>query len=291
MDTHKLEIFVDLSETLNYTETAERQFTTQGTISKQIISLEKDLSVKLFTRSNRKIALTEAGELALPYAKEVLAKYQAFTNALADYQTLQNLALSIYTIPTMANYKGLKKITDFLKIHPEVTLHLQESESNELFARLAEGKGNLIFARIFAPVSSELEAIEIESDHFVAVLPRTHPLANEAVIDLIQLQEDAFLTLKKDSNLFDPFIELCREAGFEPTIIYEGARIDLIMNMVASELGIAIVMEKTITTLTNQQTVIVPLKTNKDSQLAFIRRKGENTQASDIFWHYLTKQQ
>lgn len=69
MDIHKLEAFVVLAETLTYTETAERQFTTQGNISKQIISLEKELEVELFERSHRKIALTHAGRLTLPFEK------------------------------------------------------------------------------------------------------------------------------------------------------------------------------------------------------------------------------
>lgn len=54
MDIHKLEVFIDLSETLNYTETAERQFTSQGNVSKQIISLEKELDTKLLPDHTRK---------------------------------------------------------------------------------------------------------------------------------------------------------------------------------------------------------------------------------------------
>ena len=61
MDIHKFEVFLDLAKTLSYTETAERLFTTQGNISKQILALEKELDTKLFERSHRTIKLTEAG--------------------------------------------------------------------------------------------------------------------------------------------------------------------------------------------------------------------------------------
>ena len=37
MDIRKFRIFLDLVETMNFTKTAERQFTTQGNISKQIL--------------------------------------------------------------------------------------------------------------------------------------------------------------------------------------------------------------------------------------------------------------
>lgn len=72
MDTKRLEYFLDLVETENYSETAERMFTTQGNVSKQILALEKEWDVSLFDRSHRKIRLTEAGSAILPHARQVL---------------------------------------------------------------------------------------------------------------------------------------------------------------------------------------------------------------------------
>jgi len=95
------------------------------------------------------------------------------------------------------------------------------------------------------------------------VLPLTHPLAAKKEIDLVELQYDHFLILGKETNLFEPVIDLCHASGFEPNIAYEGSRIDLIMNMLSSELGIAIVMEKTIANLLTAQTVAIPIKPNK----------------------------
>ena len=50
MDQQKLQLFLDLTETLNYTETAERNYMTQGNVSKKIIALEKELDVPLIDR-------------------------------------------------------------------------------------------------------------------------------------------------------------------------------------------------------------------------------------------------
>ena len=79
MDLNKFKVFVDLSKTLNYTETAENLFTTQGNISKQILALEKGLNVSLFKRAHRKIELTEQGKLILPYAQNILHDYEELT--------------------------------------------------------------------------------------------------------------------------------------------------------------------------------------------------------------------
>ena len=61
MNFQKFQVFLSLCETLNYTETAEQLYTTQGSISKQIIALEKELGVILFNRKHRQISLTEEG--------------------------------------------------------------------------------------------------------------------------------------------------------------------------------------------------------------------------------------
>ena len=45
MDQQKLTLFLDLTETLNYTETAERNFMTQDNVSKKINALEKELGI------------------------------------------------------------------------------------------------------------------------------------------------------------------------------------------------------------------------------------------------------
>lgn len=118
MDIRKFETFLDLVETMNFTKTAERQFTTQGNISKQILSLERELNVKLFERNHRKIVLTEVGNLLIPYVTNVVEQCHAMQEALVTYTQEKNLSLHILTIPTMINYEGFSEITEFLKQHP-----------------------------------------------------------------------------------------------------------------------------------------------------------------------------
>lgn len=48
MDFQKLQLFVDLAETLNYSDTAAENFTTQSNVSKKITALEKELDSQLF---------------------------------------------------------------------------------------------------------------------------------------------------------------------------------------------------------------------------------------------------
>ena len=86
MDQQKLTLFLDLTETLNYTETAERNFMTQGNVSKKINALEKELGIQLFDRSNRQIKLTEDGQLILEDVKRIVTDYQILEANLTKHR-------------------------------------------------------------------------------------------------------------------------------------------------------------------------------------------------------------
>ena len=132
MDQQKLQLFLDLTETLNYTETAERNYMTQGNVSKKISALEKELQVPLFDRSNRQIQLTEEGRLLLPDIKRIVRAYQVLTDSLSEYREKKERVLTIHTIPTMPNYRGFDLLTKFLKQHREIHLNLKDSEAMAL---------------------------------------------------------------------------------------------------------------------------------------------------------------
>ena len=82
------------------------------------------------------------------------------------------------------------------------------------------------------------------------------------------------MVLGPTTNLYQPVLDLCREAGFEPRISYKGSRTDLIINMIANDMGIAIVMEKTVKNLLKENTVILPISPTKES--SHLRVKSVN---------------
>ncbi len=289
MDLTKLKVFLDLTETKNYSETAERLYTTQGNISKQIIALEKELNTSLFLRAHRQIELTEEAKMILPYAKTIVTQQQALLQTLQDYQQKKASTLHILTIPTMANYWAFNQVTAFMKQHPEFDVQLKEGEGTELVPFLDNGEDHLIFARTFQKENQTRELLLTERDHFVAVLSKNHPLAKHHEINLSELQQEKFLMLSKETKTYQPIIDLCHQADFTPNISFETSRIELLLSMVASELGITIVMEKTIDDSWKNNLAIIPITPNKTSYLSFIRKQAGNL-AANTFWQFLQEQ-
>lgn len=73
MELRVLNYFLAIAREENFTRAAEQLHVTQPTLSRQIADLEAELGVKLFTRSNHSILLTEDGMLLKRRAQEILS--------------------------------------------------------------------------------------------------------------------------------------------------------------------------------------------------------------------------
>ncbi|WP_407892318.1 LysR family transcriptional regulator [Lacticaseibacillus sp. N501-2] len=289
MDIRKLATFVDLASTLNYTETASRLFTTQATISKQIKSLEVELDTVLVDRSHRAIKLTAAGELALPYAQQIVAAKKQMTAQLHQQAVQLGMRLVVRAVPSISSYKGFNTIAAFTKQHPEVDLLFTEAETATLLPGLEHGDSDVIFTRVFAPQTSRYDVIIGESDHFVALLPKNHPLATAKSVPVAALAHDQLLLLSESTGLYQPVVDMLDRAKVTPKITYTGQRIDLIAGMVNRGMGVAIMMARSVDLHDYANVVAVPITPTVVSHLAFMRLHGKHTVASDLFWAFCEK--
>lgn len=74
MDTEHLYEFYTLAETLNFSKAATMLFISQGTLSRHMLQLEKELGVTLMIRSTHQVTLTEAGQYLANHIQPLLAK-------------------------------------------------------------------------------------------------------------------------------------------------------------------------------------------------------------------------
>lgn len=66
---------VILAETLSFSKTAGRVFTTQPAVSRHVSQVEQELGVRLFERLTHGVTVTEAGEVAITGFRTAVAAY------------------------------------------------------------------------------------------------------------------------------------------------------------------------------------------------------------------------
>ncbi len=144
MDIEGLRTFLMLSETGNYTKTADRMFIAQSTVTNRINELERELKVRLFKRNNRSVELTMEGEGFRIYAKKVIDLTET---SLAELTSLRRFKNHIRIGSADSIYEGYlaPMIMDYRKKHPEDSLKISIGLSNDLTDQLQGGLLDIVF--------------------------------------------------------------------------------------------------------------------------------------------------
>lgn len=95
-----LECFVAVAEESHFGRAATRLGMAQPPLSQRIQRLEKELGVRLFERTSRQVAITEAGTLLLAEARELLARAESLRTAARRIQ------ITAATMPTIRPTRG-----------------------------------------------------------------------------------------------------------------------------------------------------------------------------------------
>lgn len=286
MDTRKLATFADLAKTQNYSKTAERLYTTQATVSKHIIALEREWQVKLFSRAHRSVTLTPTGVAILSDVQALLEKEKDLNSTIQTQANQETSLLVVKGIPTISQYGAFNIVTDFTKQHPEVELQFNEDETDRLFEQLDDDRADIIFTRLFDEISEQYEILTDQRDYFVALVPRSHPLARQKVVTSQMLKDESLLLLDDSTQLFAPVITLLKQDGIAPNVIYQGRRIDLVLGMLNREMGVSIMMNRSFDLKNYDNIVAIPITPKKFSQLAFVRKAQHHSATSDLFWQF-----
>src|SRR5467141_3390882 len=115
-----LESFVRSAETGNFSTTARRLSLTPAAVSRNVAMLERNLGVRLFHRSTRKLTLTEAGERFLHAIRDNLEELQAAIASVATDRGEPTGVLKVSMGMTFGVEYILPLLPDFLKRYPDV---------------------------------------------------------------------------------------------------------------------------------------------------------------------------
>ena len=289
LDIKHLQYFIQVTHFKSFTKAAEHLFITQPTISKMIKNLEIELGVELFDRSRKQLTLTDAGRVVLEQAKLIDL---AFNNLEREVESLSGLHKGHIRI-------GLPPIIDssffptiigrFHKEYPNITYQLVEDGSKKI--EEAVENDLLDIGVIVLPTNPELfHSFSLLEEDIKLVLHPDHPLAQSAEVDLRELKNEDFILFNKDYVLHDLVISSCKLAGYTPRIITESSRWDFIEEMVACQLGVALLPESLCLDLKNSVRAVTIINPSVSWKLGVIWSKNRNPSFAAKEWLRFTSQ-
>jgi len=243
MDIRQLRYFLAVAQELHFGRAAERVHIAQSPLSRQIKQLEEQLGVTLFRRTKRQVELTEAGLALVTEAQAIIeATEQARRTVInADAGMIGRLRIGF---TSSAVYTVLPQILfAYRSRHPQVELVLRDSALTSVqVAGLLDKSIDIGFLR--PPVGdAAIGLIPIAREQLVVALPATHPLAENATVDIQTLAQESFIVFPRnvDSSLSTLIYRTCLDAGFQLRIIQEARDIPTMIMLVAGGIGISLV--------------------------------------------------
>jgi LysR family transcriptional activator of glutamate synthase operon len=242
VDTDALRWLQQVADGTTVTEVSDLEPVTQSGVSRALARLEAQIGTPLLRRSGRTLRMTHAGAVFKPHLDALLHHLDdgiAAVNQLIDPDTgtvalAFQQSLGTWLVPDLAR--------SFRTAHPGVRFQLTQVRDEPDSVALDGGKADLELGtrrgqNPDAAVHTRLIALE----PLRLALPREHPLADQPRVRLADVAGEPFIGLRSASALRRLTDDLCEQAGFRPTVIFEGDDLSNVRGFVAAGLGVAVV--------------------------------------------------
>jgi LysR family hca operon transcriptional activator len=192
MELRHLRYFVAVAETGSLTEAAaNRLYTSQPSLSRQLRDLELEVGAQLLIRGPRGVELTPAGRDFLDHAR--LALLQASEAIAAARRAVRPVKASFAVgFLTGQEVEWLRHVTHVLRDELQaIDFRVISDFSPAIGAAVQRGEIDLGFSRIEPQPNVSYKIIAHEP--IVVVLPREHPLAARDKIDPYEIDPQSFI--------------------------------------------------------------------------------------------------
>lgn len=246
IELRHLRYLIAVADELHFGRAAERLGISQPPLSQQIRQLEEQIGVRLFDRTNRRVALTEAGRLFVEQSREILAQVDRAAELARRAQRGEIGELRIgFTRSTPLSEHIPRTIFSFRQQHPLVQLQLEEMNSLQQIDALLERRLHLGIVR-GGILPAALESKRLFRDPLVAVLRSDHPLMathrarRRLKTELLAHEPFVLFARSAGAGIHDHVLTLCRNGGFTPRVAQEAREASTIVGLVAAGLGVSI---------------------------------------------------
>ncbi|MET8046867.1 LysR family transcriptional regulator [Streptosporangium sp. NPDC005286] len=185
MDLDAVRTFVAVVDTGQFQDAAADLSITQQAVSKRIAGLEKDLAVRLFTRTARGARLTIDGQAFLPHARELL---RVAERAVASVRP-GSRPLRVDVIASRSAASGLMR--GFHRAHPEIELDVvMLFDVETALAAIRSGAIDASFRAVAVPgrpLPEDIESVWVLDEVLQLLTGPAHALAGARSVTVAQL--------------------------------------------------------------------------------------------------------
>lgn len=226
----------------NLTEVAKNLNTSQPGVSRQILELEAELGIDLFTRSGKRLTgLSNAGLRLLPVIEQILLGAQNLKRGGEDLRNLNEGTLSVGATHTQARYVLPHVVRDFRERFPNVSLHLHQGSPTQIAEMITQGVVDIGVAT--EVLAQQKDVIVLDSYRWThsVVVPKRHKLAEMKEFALKDIASYPIITYQVGYTGRSHIDEAFKAADVKPNIVLTAMDADVIKTYVELGLGVGII--------------------------------------------------
>ncbi|MEM7430897.1 MAG: LysR substrate-binding domain-containing protein [Pseudomonadota bacterium] len=228
---------------LNITAAAERLYTSQPGVSKQLKLLEEELGLQLFTRKGKSLgSITPAGEQVIERARLIMAEAENIRSLAADYYLEEQGTLSIATTHTQARYVLPSVIGQFRDRYPSVNFDVHQGNTEQIADMAKNAEVDIVIATGSRDLFRDMLLVPAYTWHRRILVPRNHELANfKGEMTLEKLAEFPLVTYVFSFGSRSMLRKAFADRGLEADVVFTARDADVIKTYVRMGLGVGIV--------------------------------------------------
>jgi len=216
LNFQQLRYFCEVCKQGSIANAARELFVSQPAISNSIQSLEKELGIQLFTRYNKRLYLTKAGENVLYQTEGILNAVDSLVSSC--HQKSMKSAITLCASPVPNIFYLPKLLEDFSKQNTSISLNVRESGSIRALQLLARDEVDLALMLLSDSISENYNVIPLSKTSVVYTVHSQHPMAKCAYIDLEQLVDTPFIIMQNEFYQTGTMVlKRFHESGIAPT--------------------------------------------------------------------------
>ncbi len=248
MDFKQLQYILTIYEEGGINKAAEKLYISQPSLSKCVISLEKQLGMKIFDRSVVPIELTPFGKAYIETAQQILSLNDDLIRRISDIKNVDTGLLRIGTTFTGASHELPDILDAFFKKHPGIDLEIIEENTNLLEKTLIKGHLDLILVN--GPIHDEkIKFIPMKNQKLYLVTPpglfdlKGKEKTFENLHEKYNLNEQEFIILHQGQKMRTLGEKIFEDYGLDPKIKLEMRNVNAVIKLCAKGIGLSIVNE------------------------------------------------
>ncbi len=255
----QLESFLMVARERNFRRAAEILHLSQPAVSAHIRNLEAELHQPLFDRAARHVLVTQAGELLLQYAEQILTLTREATQAVSDLQSEPRGRITFGTTIAMVVELFPTVLHEMQRRYPEITVKIHTYTTEGIIHSLRAGEIDLGLGYT-THMGPGLLTEPFFDDHFIPICSPNHPFARRERVQPAEINGQHMIFLTKDTAIGPTLDRRLAELNLHPEPIMELPTSEAVKKMVELDLGISVVSRLAVSAeLADGRLVAIPL--------------------------------